>query len=202
MADYNRGIKLPGEILNQQEIRCLLAACNRGPSGARNRALLVVLWRAGLRTAEALALRASDLDSASGLVRVRRGKAGKPRWVGMDTEAFTTVEAWLARREGLGLNGHAHLFCTLQGRPLDAGYCRAMIKQLARRADLRKRAHLHGLRHSHAVELAKRDVPRVVALKVVDRGLVGYEDVAVLAAGQAGVVHTDVDGLEAVTALP
>ncbi len=52
MADYNRGIKLPGEILNRQEMRSLLAACNRGPSGARNRALLVVLWRAGLRTAD------------------------------------------------------------------------------------------------------------------------------------------------------
>jgi hypothetical protein len=35
MANYNRGIKLPGEILNQQEIRSLLATCNRGPSGAR-----------------------------------------------------------------------------------------------------------------------------------------------------------------------
>ncbi len=83
MADYNRGIKLPSEILNQQEMRSLLAACNRGPSGARNRALLVVLWRAGLRTAEAL----------------------------------------------------------------------------ARRAGIRKRAHLHGLRHSHAVELVREGAP-------------------------------------------
>ncbi len=117
MADYNRGIKLPGEILNRQEMRSLLAACNRGPSGARNRALLVVLWRAGLRTAEALALRPNDLDPAAGLIRIQRGKGGKPRSVGMEIEAFRTVEAWLARREGLGLNGHAPLFCTLQGRP-------------------------------------------------------------------------------------
>ncbi len=159
MADYNRGIQLPGEILNQQEMRRLLAACNRGPSGARNRALLVVLWRARLRTAEALALRPSDLDPAACLVRIRRGKAGKPRSVGMDTEAFATVDAWLARRKGLGLNGHAPLFCTLQGRPLDPGYCRAMIKRLARRAELRKRAHLHGLRHSHAVELVREGTP-------------------------------------------
>ena len=65
----------------------------------------------------------------------------------------------LARREGLGLNGHAPLFCTLQGRPLDPGYCRAMIKRLARRADLRKRTHLHGLRHSHAVELVREGTP-------------------------------------------
>jgi site-specific recombinase XerD len=159
VADYNRSVKLRGEILNRKEIRGLLAACNRGPSGARNRALLVVLWRAGLRTAEALALRPSDLDPAADLVRVRRGKAGKPRWVGMDTEAFRTVEAWLARREGLGLNGHAPLFCTLQGHPLDPGYCRAMIKRLARRAGIRKRAHLHGLRHSHAVELVREGAP-------------------------------------------
>jgi hypothetical protein len=49
VADYNRGIKLPGEILNRQKMRSLLAAYNRGPSGSRNRTLLVVLWRAGLR---------------------------------------------------------------------------------------------------------------------------------------------------------
>ena len=159
MADYNRGLQLPGEILNQQEIRSLLAACNRGPSGARNRALLVTLWRAGLRTAEALALRPSDFDPTVGLVRVRRGKGGKPRSVGMDAEAFATVDAWQVRREGLGLNGHAPLFCTLQGGPLDAGYCRAMIKRLALRAGLQKRAHLHGLRHSHAVELVREGTP-------------------------------------------
>ncbi len=74
MANQNRGERLPGEVLARADIRALLRACNQGPTGARNRALLVVLWRGGLRIAEALALRPVDLDAAAGLVRVRYGK--------------------------------------------------------------------------------------------------------------------------------
>ena len=74
MANQNRGERLPGEVLAPADIRDLLRACNQGPTGARNRALLVVLWRGGLRIAEALALRPVDLDAAAGLIRVRRGK--------------------------------------------------------------------------------------------------------------------------------
>ncbi len=72
MANHNRGERLPGEVLTAADMRALLRACNRGPTGARNRALLVVLWRGGLRIAEALALRPVDLDVAACLVRVRR----------------------------------------------------------------------------------------------------------------------------------
>jgi integrase len=45
---------------------------------------VVVLWRAGLRISEALALTESELDTARGAILVRRGKVGKRREVGMD----------------------------------------------------------------------------------------------------------------------
>lgn len=48
------------------------------------RGLIVVLWRAGLRISEALALNGSDLDLSCGAIVVRRGKGGKRRKVGMD----------------------------------------------------------------------------------------------------------------------
>jgi site-specific recombinase XerD len=47
--------------------------------GDRRRALIVLLWRAGLRISEALALLESDLDRACGAVLVRREKGGKRR---------------------------------------------------------------------------------------------------------------------------
>jgi site-specific recombinase XerD len=55
-----------------------------GAEGVRLRALIVILWRAGLRISEALALAETDLDPGRGAVLVRRGKGGKRREVGMD----------------------------------------------------------------------------------------------------------------------
>ena len=159
MANHNRGERLPGEVLTTEEIHSLLRVCNRGATGARNRALIVLLWRGGIRIGEALALRPGDLNVKAGQVRIRRGKGGKPRTVGLDPEAFASVDTWLTRRRDLGLNGNQPLFCTLKGRELDAGYCRAMVKRLGRRAGIQRRAHLHGFRHTHAVELVREGAP-------------------------------------------
>ena len=54
------------------------------PYGLRIRALIVLLWRAGLRISEALALSETDLELAQGSILVRRGKGGRRRVVGMD----------------------------------------------------------------------------------------------------------------------
>ena len=63
--------------------------------GHRLRALIVLLWRAGLRISEALALQESDLDSGRGAVLVRRGKGGKRREIGMDRWAWEQLERGL-----------------------------------------------------------------------------------------------------------
>ncbi len=53
----------PPEVLTEDEIRLLLRACSvKAPTGVRNRALIVVLYRGGLRLGEALALKPMDLD--------------------------------------------------------------------------------------------------------------------------------------------
>jgi site-specific recombinase XerD len=58
--------------------------------GLRLRALIVVLWRAGLRIGEAMALTEPDLDPGRGSILVRQGKGGKRREVGMDSWASTS----------------------------------------------------------------------------------------------------------------
>ena len=56
-----RGEKLPPEPLTAEEVERLIRACsNHAPTGVRNRALIVVLWRGGLRIGEALALEIVD----------------------------------------------------------------------------------------------------------------------------------------------
>jgi integrase len=79
--------------------------------GGRLRALIVLLWRAGLRISEALALQESDLDPSRGAILVRRGKGGKRREVGMDRWAWDQLGSWLEIRRGLPIGA---LLCVIQ----------------------------------------------------------------------------------------
>ncbi len=151
----NKGKTYAPEVLTCEEIRALLAACGRSATGLRNRAILVVLWRAGLRVGEALALRPSDLDPAAGTLRVPRGKTGH-RTVGLDPEALALVDQWAThRRAVLSVNGQRPLFCTLRGVALQPSYVRSMLKRLAARSGIERRVHPHALRHTMAAELLR-----------------------------------------------
>jgi site-specific recombinase XerD len=67
--------RFPAEPLVLADVEALRAACSRrAPTGIRNRALLAVLFRSGLRISEALALYPKDLDPAGGSLRVLHGK--------------------------------------------------------------------------------------------------------------------------------
>ena len=155
-------MKLPPEILTGTEVRLLLDACSRRcPTGIRNRALIAVLYRTGLRISEALALRRSDVDGDAGTVRVLHGKGDKARTVGLDPGGFGLLDLWLVRRSRLYFhaNGHTPLFCTLKGGPINSSYIRRLLPRLAAKTGIAKRVHAHGLRHTHAAELAAENVP-------------------------------------------
>jgi site-specific recombinase XerD len=69
------------------------------------------------------------------------------------------VSRWLEARHTLGFNGYIPLFCTLQGKALKSSYVRTLLPRLADKADIEKRVHPHGLRHTHAYELMTEGVP-------------------------------------------
>ena len=156
----NKGHRYPAEILTADEVRALITACSsRAPTGVRNRALLVLLYRAGCRISEALRLLPKDLDRAAGTATVLRGKGGQRRTIGLDPGAFAVVERWLDVRAKLGISGRAPIICTLKGKPVASAYVRTLMPRLARRAGIEKRVHAHGLRHTHAAELALEGHP-------------------------------------------
>jgi len=155
-----KGRKFPAEVLNPDEVKALIRACsNRAPTGVRNRALLVMLYRGGLRVGEALALLPKDVDSRRGTIRVLHGKGDQARTVGLDPEALAVIERWTDVRKALGISSRRPLFCTLTGGPLDPSYVRQLLPRLATRAGIDKRVHAHGLRHTHAAELAEEGYP-------------------------------------------
>lgn len=171
----NRGMRLPPEPLTQAEALRLLAACEYGrPSAShpeghpchaarRNRALIVVMWRSGLRVGEALALKPGDVDVERGTIRVLHGKGDRSRVVGLDPGAAMLVHEWLLERLELGFSGAVPLFCVLagasRGQRVASPYVRELLKRLAVKAGVHKRVHPHGLRHTNACELGEEGVP-------------------------------------------
>src|SRR3984957_4311715 len=69
--------------------------------GLRLRGLIAVLWRAGLRISEALALTETDIDTARGSLLIRHGKGDKRREAGMDPFGFEQLAAWMTHRVSL-----------------------------------------------------------------------------------------------------
>lgn len=128
----------------QAEVEALLRAVESRGEGAlplRNRALLELVYSAGLRSAEAVGLDLADVDFEQELVRVR-GKGGRERVVPLGEEAAR----WLARylreaRPLLARGGCEALFLSARGRRLDTSTLRRLL------------AHPHRLRHAFATHL-------------------------------------------------
>ena len=97
----NKGEQYPADPPTVEEIVGVMRTVGDRSDGHRLRALIVLLWRAGLRISEALALQESDLDRSRGAVLVRRRKGGKRREVGMDRWAWDQLDPWLEIRREL-----------------------------------------------------------------------------------------------------
>jgi integrase len=93
-----------------EEIVAVMRVAGDRAHGCRLRGLIVVLWRAGLRIHEPLALNEADLDRRRGSLLVRRGKGGRMREVGTDEWAWEQLQPWLSLRIELPVGP---LFCII-----------------------------------------------------------------------------------------
>jgi site-specific recombinase XerC len=131
----NKGLRYPPDPPPVEEIVAVMRAAGPGKAGIRMRALIVLLWRAGLRISEALALAESDLDPHRGAVLVRHGKGGKRREVGMDRWGWEQLAPWIDVRTEFPVSA---LLCIIhgptRGRPWAAASAREELRVLAARA--------------------------------------------------------------------
>lgn len=172
----NKDMKLPGETYTPAEIAALLAGCSlRAPTGIRNRAMIMFLWRSGLRVSEITTMRPAQLNQAAHSVRVL-GKGRKTTVRGYHPSADDALARWLDTRKHLGIKPAAPVFTTLAGDPLHPQYIRNMLRRLAAKTEITKRVHPHGLRHTYAVELQAEGLHISVISK-----LLGHSSIAVTA---------------------
>jgi site-specific recombinase XerD len=161
------------------------------PDGLRLRALIVLLWRAGLRIGEALALAETDLDRARGAVMVRHGKGGKRREVGMDRWAWQQLDTWLELRPSLPVGA---LLCVIHGqtagRRWEASAARKQLHHAATVAGVRRRFAPHQLRHAHAIEMAHEGVPLVVIQRQLGHAHLGITSIYLQGIDNAEIIET------------
>ncbi len=184
----NKGMRYPADPPRVEEIVAVMRQAGVGVHGARVRALIVVLWRGGLRISEVLSLAERDLDPGRGSLVVRHGKGGRRREIGMDEWGWEHLRPWLERRERMPIGT---LFCIVdgptRGRPWSATAARAQLRRLAAQAGVRRRFAPHQLRHAHAVEMAREGVP----LNVIQRQL-GHADLGITSVYLQGIDSTEV----------
>jgi site-specific recombinase XerD len=113
-----------------------------GPLALRNRALVELVYSAGLRSAEAVGLDLGDVDFEQELVHVRSGKGAKDRVVPLGEEAAAWVATYLRdARPELAAGACDALFISARGKRLDTSTLRRLIP------------HPHRLRHAFATHL-------------------------------------------------
>ena len=153
------GPKLPDrlpEVLSREEMLSLL----RAPSvtgedsrlGRRDRAMLQLLYAAGLRVSELISLRPLDIDLQTGVVRVF-GKGSKERLVPLHDEAINCLREYLAGTRPAFHPVHDEMFLNRSGKRLTRQGVWKLVKRYAMQAGITKNISPHTFRHSFATHL-------------------------------------------------
>jgi site-specific recombinase XerD len=137
-----RSRRLP-DAPKQAEVEAIVDSLDGdGPLALRNRALVELVYSAGLRSAEAVGLDLGDVDFEQELVHVREGKGGKDRVVPLGEEAAALVARYLREaRPELARGAENAVFLSARGRRLDTSTLRRLVP------------HPHRLRHAFATHL-------------------------------------------------
>jgi len=146
--------KLPRTLSPAEAQRLIEAAAGSTPRAMRDRALVELLYGAGLRVSEAVGLDRSGVDLEGRLIRCT-GKGGKERVVPVGRHAVEALRRYLAHgRPYLDRRHQRELFLNAQGGALTRAGAFLILRRLAGRAGLEPdRVHPHLLRHSFATHL-------------------------------------------------
>ena len=144
--------RLPKFLTKPDAARLLAAPSGSAYEDVRERAMLEVLYAAGLRVSELLALKPESVNLQEGWVRVL-GKGAKERLVPVHPRAAAALKAYLALRERQFKSPAPELFLGKSGRKLSRVQFWRLLRALGVRAGLRTPIHPHLLRHTFATHM-------------------------------------------------
>ena len=136
-----------------EEVKKLIAAVKGSRNAARDRCLLLMMFRHGLRVSEACGLRLAQVDIDSRVLHVERLKKGLSTTHPLRPDELRAIKAWLVERKRLKPEGDA-FFVSERRSPLSRKTVWAAICTYGKKAELSMPAHPHMLRHACGFALA------------------------------------------------
>lgn len=164
------------QTINELQVEQLLEAIDvNAPRGARDRAILELLYASGLRVSELVNAKLENLDLDGRFIRVT-GKGNKTRLIPVGTKACTAIQAYLEReRPGVVTKrtGSEIFLSARSGRKLTTNRILQIVKEAAKRAGLEANVYPHLLRHSFATHLLSNGAD----LRIIQE-MLGHADIS------------------------
>jgi len=138
------------------EVEQLYDAIENDLLGIRDKAMLAVYYGCGLRLNEGASLELKDIDTTRKVLHVRKGKHYKERFVPIAEKNFEEIKLYLdyARPQLIQEQKHDYLFTDAsKGRAMNKASLYIRLKNLIKKARIKKKASTHTLRHSIATHL-------------------------------------------------
>ena len=141
------------KYLTQNEVERLMAATKGSRNEARDRCLLLLMFRHGLRVSEACGLMLSQVDTDSRVLHVSRLKKGLSTTHPLRADELRAITAWMTQRERMTPDTHA-FFVSERRQPLNRRTAWAAIRRYGELAGLPLDTHPHMLRHACGYAMA------------------------------------------------
>jgi integrase/recombinase XerD len=154
--------KLPG-VLTPAEVQRIISSI----ANIKHKCILSLIYSGGLRRSEVLNLKKEDIDSGRMLLKVRGGKGKKDRYTTLSEKVLELLREYYREYRPKGF-----LFEGPEGRQYSATSIQNILKKSANKAGIKKRVHIHMLRHSFATHLLEQGTN----LRLIQQ-LLGHESI-------------------------
>jgi integrase/recombinase XerD len=150
-------------VLSVQETKRLLNA----PDNLKHRAILSLIYSAGLRVGEAITLKLTDIDADRGVIHIRAAKGDKDRVVTLSYKLLQLLRVYAQK-----YRPKIYVFNGPGGGMYSVSSIRAILKRARIKANIRKSIRVHTLRHSFATHMLEKGVD----LRYIQE-MLGHQDI-------------------------
>ncbi len=148
----SRKKRLPKVISHAEAVALLDRVAAEPVVGLRNRLILELMYRAGLRVSEAVGVTIRDVER-DGLIRLYQAKGGDGTAYFDPARILPLLDRWLDVRAGWAQEDAQRLFVRPDGRPVTVRYVQRLIKRMKAELGIQGKLTPHVLRHTYATEL-------------------------------------------------